>query len=49
MLFSIPYCATQSFIVRYTETRNLPVTVSLVLSYLCCSPSDPALHYAGSF
>lgn len=29
MLFSIPYCATQSFIVRYTETRNLPVTVSL--------------------
>lgn len=29
MLFAIPYCATQSFIVRYTETRGLPVTVSL--------------------
>ena len=29
MLFAIPYCATQSFIVRYTETRSLAVTVSL--------------------
>lgn len=29
MLFAIPYCATQSFIVRYTETRSLVVTVSL--------------------
>lgn len=29
MLFAIPYCATQSFLVRYTETRNMAVTVSL--------------------
>ncbi len=29
MLFAIPYCAPQSFIVRYTETRSLAVTVSL--------------------
>ena len=29
MLFAIPYCATQSFLVRYTETRALDVTVSL--------------------
>ena len=29
MLSAIPYCATQSFIVRYTETRSLAVTVSL--------------------
>lgn len=29
MLFAIPYCATQSFLVRYTETRALTVTVSL--------------------
>ncbi len=29
MLFGIPYCATQSFLVSYTETRHLAVTVSL--------------------
>lgn len=29
MLFAIPYCATQSFIVSYTETKGLPVHVSL--------------------
>lgn len=29
MLFAIPYCATQSFLVRYIETRQLNVTVSL--------------------
>lgn len=29
MLFAIPYCATQSFIVTYTETRGIPVEVSL--------------------
>ena len=29
MLFSIPYCATQSFLVTYIDARNLPVTVSL--------------------
>lgn len=28
-LFAIPYCATQSFLVNYTESRALPVTVSL--------------------
>ena len=28
-LFTIPYCATQSFLVRYVEVRALPVTVSL--------------------
>lgn len=29
MMFTIPYCATQSFLVRYTETRGLNVTVGL--------------------
>lgn len=29
MLFAIPYCATQSFLVSYTQTRQLPVSVSL--------------------
>ena len=29
MLFAIPYCATQSFLVTYAEVRNLPVTVSM--------------------
>ncbi len=29
MLFAIPYCATQSFLVNYVETRNLTVSVSL--------------------
>ncbi len=29
MLFAIPYCATQSFLVSYTETRGLNITVSL--------------------
>ncbi len=29
MLFAIPYCATQSFIVSYTEARKLSVEVSL--------------------
>ena len=29
MLFAIPYCATQSFLVSYVETRQLPVSVSL--------------------
>lgn len=29
MSFTIPYCATQSFLVRYVETQNLPVTVGL--------------------
>lgn len=29
MCFTIPYCATQSFIVRYAESKNLPITVSL--------------------
>lgn len=28
MLFSIPYCATQSFLVTYTETRQINVAVS---------------------
>lgn len=29
MLFAIPYCATQSFLVTYAEVQNLPVTVSM--------------------
>ncbi|KFI94125.1 multidrug transport protein [Bifidobacterium saguini DSM 23967] len=29
MLFAIPYCATQSYIVTYAEARNLSVDVSL--------------------
>lgn len=29
MLFAIPYCATQSFLVSYTQTLQLPVSVSL--------------------
>ncbi len=29
MLFAIPYCATQSFLVTYTETRGLHIFVSL--------------------
>ena len=29
MLFAIPYCATQSYVVSYTETRALAVHVSL--------------------
>lgn len=29
MLFAIPYCATQSFIVSYTETRDIAVSVGL--------------------
>lgn len=29
MLFAIPYCATQSFIVTYTEVRGIRVSVSL--------------------
>lgn len=29
MLFAIPYCATQSFLVSYIAARNLKVTVSL--------------------
>ena len=29
MLFAIPYCATQSFLVSYTHTRQLPVSVTL--------------------
>lgn len=29
MLFAIPYCATQSFLVSYVEARNLNVTVGL--------------------
>ncbi len=29
MLFTIPYCATQSFLVSYVDARQLPLTVSL--------------------
>ena len=29
MLFAIPYCATQSFLVTYAEARNLNITVSM--------------------
>lgn len=29
MLFAIPYCATQSFLVTYAEVKNLNITVSL--------------------
>lgn len=29
MLFAIPYCATQSFLVTYAEVRNLDITVSM--------------------
>lgn len=29
MLFAIPYCATQTFIVSYVEARRIPVSVSL--------------------
>lgn len=29
MLFAIPYCATQSFLVNYAEARHLSITVSL--------------------
>ncbi|WP_243394818.1 MFS transporter [Bifidobacterium imperatoris] len=29
MLFAIPYCATQSYIVTYTEARHLSINVSL--------------------
>ena len=44
MLFTIPYCATQSFLVNYTEARHLAVSVCLffplcatVLLVLCFS------------
>ncbi len=33
MLFAIPYCATQSFLVSYVETRNLAVHVSLFFPF----------------
>lgn len=29
MLFAIPYCATQSFLVTYAQTRGLDITVSM--------------------
>ena len=29
MLFAIPYCATQSFLISYTSAKNLNITVSL--------------------
>ncbi|MCD1147472.1 MFS transporter [Peptoniphilus sp. KCTC 25270] len=29
LFFALPYCATQSFIVRYAETKQLNITVSL--------------------
>lgn len=29
MLFAIPYCATQSFLVTYTEVKNIDITVSM--------------------
>ena len=33
MLFGIPYCATQSFLVDYTQARELPITVSLYFPF----------------
>lgn len=33
MLFAIPYCATQSFLVTYTEVRKLTVTVSMFFPF----------------
>ena len=33
MLFSLPYCATQSFLVSYVETRALDVNVSLFFPF----------------
>lgn len=33
MLFAIPYCATQSFLVTYTEARKLTVTVSMFFPF----------------
>ena len=29
MLFAIPYCATQSFLVTYAQVRHLNITVSM--------------------
>ena len=29
MMFAIPYCATQSFLVTYIETRQLDINISL--------------------
>ena len=33
MLFAIPYCATQSFLVTYVEVRELTVTVSMFFPF----------------
>ncbi len=33
MLFAIPYCATQSFLVSYVKARNLEVTVGLFFPF----------------
>lgn len=33
MLFGIPYCATQSFLVNYTEARSLQITVNLYFPF----------------
>lgn len=33
MLFAIPYCATQSFLVTYAEVRELTVTVSMFFPF----------------
>ena len=39
MLFAIPYCATQSFLVSYVEARGVNVSVSLFSRFMrrCCS------------
>lgn len=49
MLFVIPYCATQSFLVRYIETRQLNVTVSLFFSVIRCNRIGVASVIAESF
>lgn len=33
MLFAIPYCATQSFLISYTEAKDLSVSVSLFFPF----------------
>ena len=49
MLFAIPYCATQSYIVSYTETRGLAVHVSLFFPVYAAALLVLRLALKGSF
>ena len=37
MMFAIPYCATQSFLVTYVEAKQLDIHISLFFSICYCS------------